>query len=351
MSRRLQDQARVRKILVRSANWVGDAVMSLPAVSALRRNFPQAEIYLLAKPWVADVFSACPDIDGVLIYESPGIHGGLAGKWRLARELKGRGFDLAFLIQNAFEAALISYLARIPRRIGYGTDGRSFLLTHPVKVDGRVKAGHQVDYYLGLLRGIGLGADSREPSLFLSPEKKEEAGRFLKSLGMEEELLIGLAPGATYGPAKQWPAERFAEVADRLAEAMKARILIFGSKGDGNVAGQVLRKARRPLADLTGRTTLAQAMALIGRCRLLVTNDSGLMHVAAALRVPVVAIFGSTDPRRTGPRGPAGKVIFKSVPCAPCFRTACPENLACLHLISVEEVFREAVDMLAGRVS
>ncbi len=332
----------IRKILIRSANWVGDAVMSLPAIASVRLTFPQAKIFILAKPWVAEIFHQNPVVDQVFLYESRGIHQGLRGKWHLARQLKKESFELALLLQNAFEAALISFLAGIPRRAGYDRDGRGLLLSHPVPVDRKIKKIHQVDYYLRLVESLGFQGAERIPSLKVSEEGQEEAKRRLQSLGLKESQgLVGISPGATYGSAKQWFPERYGALADRIARNLRVPILIFGSEGDKEVASQVCQNARVSLIDLTGRTTLGQAMALISRCRLFVTNDSGLMHVAAALGIPVIAIFGSTDPERTGPLGEVCRVVRKSVPCAPCLKTECPEDRRCMRLISVDEVYEE----------
>ena len=332
----------IKKVLIRSANWVGDAVMSLPAIHALRLNLPEAEISILAKPWVSEIFQGNPVADRVILYQSPGVHEGLSGKWRLARELKKEHFDLVVLIQNAFEAALISFMAGVPRRAGYNTDGRSILLTHPVTVNRRVKSGHQVDYYLELFRALGFQTMDRIPSLMVAEDRQEEAEQKLKSLGVgDSEKIVGISPGATYGSAKEWFPERYGELAKRISQNLNKRILIFGNRSDQRVAAQVREKARLPLIDLTGATTLAQAVALIARCHLFITNDSGLMHVAAALRVPLIAIFGSTDPEKTGPLGETSRVLRKPVPCAPCLKTECPEDRKCMGLLSVEEVFEE----------
>ena len=332
----------IRKVLIRSANWVGDAVMSLPAIASVRRTLPRAEISILAKPWVAEIFEKNPVVDRVVIYQSPGIHQGLRGKWRLARQLRKEGFELAILMQNAFEAALISFLAGIPRRAGYNTDARGCLLTHAVAMNGRIKRGHQIDYYLEMVGSLGFQRAHAVPSLQVSAVREEEARARLESLGFgESQGLVGISPGATYGSAKQWLPERYAELADRITRDSGDRILIFGSGGDKEIAALVRQNARVPLVDLTGMTTLAQAMALIARCRLFITNDSGLMHVAAALGVSVIAIFGSTDPVRTGPRGEVCRVVRRPVACAPCLKTECPEDRRCMGLISVDEVYEE----------
>jgi len=332
----------VRKILIRSANWVGDAVMSLPAMASVRQGFPGVEISLLAKPRVAEIYRENPLVDRVILYRDPGIHHGWGGIWQLARQIREEKFDLAILLQNAFEAALISFLARIPQRAGYRTDGRGILLTHAVAVNGEVKKGHQVDYYLELMRRLGLQPTQRVPILEVAEGWKKESERILKKMGWEgSDRLVGISPGATYGSAKEWFPERYGELSERMVKDFGAHIFIFGSEEDEKVAAKMKEAARVPLMDLTGKTTLGQAIALISKCRLFITNDSGLMHVAAALGVPLVAIFGSTDPRRTGPLGTVSRVIHKAIPCAPCFQKRCPEDRKCMDLISVEEVYEE----------
>ena len=332
----------VRKILIRSANWVGDAVMSLPALGSVRQSYPRAGIFILAKPWVADLFKGRPDIDRVVLYQSPGIHEGFRGKWRLARELRLDKFDLAVHLPNSFESALLSFLAGIPRRAGYNTDGRGVLLTHRVPLNGEVKRRHQVEYYLYLLRSLGFQTTGGIPALDVSPRLLEEAEQILESLGVgKNDPLIGLSPGTKYGSAKEWFPERYGELVDRISREMRARILILGSPGDRLVALQISQKAGPAAIDLTGKTTLAQAIGLISRCRLFITNDSGLMHVASALGIPLVAIFGSTDPLRTGPLSKNSRVLYKSIPCAPCLKTECREDRKCMGLITVDEVYEE----------
>ncbi len=316
--------------------------MSLPALTSVRRTYPRAEIFILAKPWVADLFKSHPDVDRVVLYQSPGIHEGFRGKWRLARELRLEKFDLALHLPNSFESALISFLAGIPQRAGYNTDGRGVLLTHRVPVNGKIKRGHQVEYYLYLLRSLGFQICGGIPALETSPKLLEEAERILEALGVKKsDPLVGLSPGTKYGSAKEWFPERFGELMGRICREMRARTLILGSPGDRLVASQISQKTGPAAIDLTGKTTLSQAIGLIARCRLFITNDSGLMHVASALGIPLVAIFGSTDPLRTGPLSKNGRVLYKSIPCAPCLKTECPVDRRCMELITVSEVYEE----------
>jgi len=201
----------IKKVLIRSANWVGDTIMSLPAIASIRLSFPQAEISILAKPWVAGLFRDSADIQKVILYQSPGIHGGIKGKWKLARELMKEQFDLALHLPNSFESALLSFLAGIRLRAGYNTDGRGVLLTHRVPVKGKIKKVHQVDYYLHLVRSLGLQAVEGYPSLRASEERIVEAEGTLISLGLGKQPIVGLSPGAKYGSAKEWFPERFGE--------------------------------------------------------------------------------------------------------------------------------------------
>ncbi len=332
----------LRKILVRSPNWIGDAVMSLPALLSIKSAFPTAEVSVLAKPWVADIFQGVSPLQKIIFYESPGKHQGLTGRLRLAQKLKEEKFDLTILFPNSFESALIAYLARIPNRAGYKTDGRGLLLTHAVPAPEK-KKGHQVDYYLNLVSYLGFPILTRLPFLKIKPEQAARARAQLESLGIKNmDSLVGLTPGASYGPAKQWPPEKFAELAYSINKRLRAQVIIFGAQNDQQVAQKILSAGPNLGYDLTGQTNLAEAMALIACCRLMVTNDSGLMHVAAALKVPVVAIFGSTDPNHTGPIGEHCRVIKKNLSCSPCFKPRCPNrNEQCLEGISVEEVYGE----------
>ena len=326
------------KILIRSTNWIGDAIMTTPAVRTIRENFPGAEITILAYPWVADIFRASPHVDRVMLYDRRGRHQGLAGLWRLGRELAGERFDLAILLQNAFEAALLSVLAGIPVRAGFRRDGRGMLLTHGVRIRPELRTIHQVHYYQGLLTDLGLQSGSDQLFLALSDTDNGWAEDFCAR--NTRRPVVGLNPGAAYGPAKRWPAERYAGLAARLAVELDASLLVFGTEADREAAAMIQAASPGRVTDLTGRTTLAQAMALIGQCDVFVTNDSGLMHVAAAQQTPLVAIFGSTDTVATGPFSPQATVVSKGLPCSPCLKTHCAKNdFACMLAIGVDEVF------------
>ena len=341
------------KILIRSTNWIGDAVMTTPAVRTIRENFPESEITILVHPWVSDVFRYSPRIDRLFLYEKKGRHQGLQGMWRLATELRQEQFDCAILLQNAFEAALITKMAGIPVRGGYTTDARGLLLTHGLEKEPELISKHQVYYYQRMVRGLGLKTGANELELFIPGDQIDSAKQRIAELTGEpagSTPLIGLNPGAAFGPAKRWPAEKYAELADKICRKTGARILLFGSAADRETAAAIIRHAGHAatrMIDLTGATSLIEAMALIGECEVFVTNDSGLMHVAAALHTPMVAIFGSTDHIATGPFSSNATVIRKPLPCSPCKKTHCPEkHFQCMKLITSTEVYAAVTQAL-----
>jgi heptosyltransferase-2 len=340
--------ARIQRLLVRATNWIGDAVMTTPAIRSIRRAFPGARITLLAKPWVVPIFAHSPHLDRCLVYDVQGRHRGIAGRWRLVRDLRAGRFQAAILLQNAFEAALITAAAGIPVRIGFDTDGRRLLLTHPLRRPPGIRKRHQTEYYLAILAGIGLPAGDARLEIPLAEADRRRAVHRLTAAGIAPGApLVGLNPSATFGPAKQWPEERYAALGDWIAEQYGARVLVFGGPGDQALGQRIAGAMRRPAVSLAGRTDLAEAMALIGMLDLFVTNDSGLMHVAAALDVPQIAVFGSTNPVTTGPLAPRSRVVRTDVACSPCLKPHCRYgHLDCMQRIGVERLQREVAAIL-----
>jgi heptosyltransferase-2 len=337
-----------KNILIRSTNWIGDAIMTLPAVQAVKSTFPRARMTVLAKPWVAEIFRLCRDIDEVILFQSPGIHSGAAGKLRLARELKSHNFDAAILLQNAIEAAIITWLAGIPGRGGYNSDARGFLLTHSVKRTQAIRKVHQIHYYLEMVKALGCRPGEAVVRLHPGDEYRALAEKMFARQGIRSEgFIVGLAPGATYGPAKRWLPERFAAVSDRLIEDASAQVILFGSREDRKVADLVAQHTRHRLFNIAGITNLTEAIAVIAGCGLFISNDSGLMHIAGALNVPTVAVFGSTNPVTTSPIGDRSIVIYKAASCSPCLKETCPTDFRCMEMISVEEVYETARGLLA----
>jgi heptosyltransferase-2 len=341
-----------RKILVRATNWIGDGVMSLPALAALRARFPSAEIVLVSKPWVSELYHHLPAVSRQIIYDPEKVHRGPGGFWRLVQKLRAEGFDAAILLQNAFQAAAMAWGARVPVRIGYARDGRSRLLTDAVVPPPPAIYGHQRNYYLELLFRAGLiaGYDrAANPHLEVEEAEKEWARRHLARNGLGgPRVLVGLNPGAFFGPAKRWLASRYAQVADRLIGALHADVLIFGSSAERPLAEEIARGMKHTPLILAGDTSLRQLMALLAQCRVVVTNDSGPMHLAAALGLPVVAIFGSTDDRATGPLGSQVRVVKRPTECAPCGLRECPIDFRCMTGVTVDDVYVAALSVVKG---
>jgi heptosyltransferase-2 len=339
-----------RNILVRAPNWIGDAVMCEPAVRGLRSLFPEAELTMLAKPAIAELFVAHPGLTRVLVYDDKGAHAGISGKWSLAGTLRRHRFDMAVLFQNAFEAAFLAWLAGIPRRYGYATDGRVLFLTEPVAVpNGRVPL-HQVEYYWNLLRPLGMAGGATLPRLLVSAEEDRMVDVRLASAGIDSsDLIIGINPGSTYGGAKRWLPDRFAEVAKQLVQRLKqtegvhVAVVILGAKGEELLGKDIAAQFGGRSVVLSGATTIRELMAVAKRCRLLITNDTGPMHIAAAFGVPVVAVFGPTDWRTTAPYGQAQSIVREAVDCAPCLLRECPIDHRCMTRIPVDRVYEVAV--------
>ena len=341
------------KILIRSTNWLGDALLTTPAIHRLKTHFPEAELTVLARPGVAQVFEANPDVRQVIPYENRGRHRGIRGKWLLAKALKQEHFEIVVHFPHSFESAWISFLSGIPVRVGYATEGRGRLLTQAKPLPPGFNEQHQVLSFMQLLEGLGIREipdPGRHPlRLRVAEDWKDQAGRRLGSYGVTaDDPVIGLAPGAQYGPAKCWPLSAYERLAERIQNQRGARVILLGAARDalGVVRGGGILQG--PFINLLGQTALGEALALVERCQAVVSNDSGLMHVAAALNRPLVALFGSTSPERTGPWGGTSRVIRKPFPCSPCFRKECREDRFCMEAIAVDEVWEALQDLTQG---
>jgi len=344
--------ASISKAMVRATNWLGDAVMGLPALRALRAALPLAEIVLVARPSVADVYARESSIDRVILYPKPK---GLRERRAFAARLKEERFDAAVLLQNAFDAALLAWLAGIPVRIGYRRDARGPLLTHavPVPRPGEIPR-HQRFYYLELLRRAGLmerypKCDAIE--LGGVDAARQAGAQMLAALGISGPV-IGISPGAAYGDAKRWLPERFAESGGQVAGALAAGVLLFGSAGERALCETVaesLRRAGVAARNLAGETTLREFIDLAAVCRAFLTNDSGAMHVASALEIPTIAVFGATDDSATGPTGPLARVVREHAECSPCLLRECPIDHRCMTRVSAARVTAEALTPLESQ--
>jgi len=327
------------KILIRATNWVGDAIMALPALRAVRKRFPEAEIAIVGRPYVADIYRDQEICNQLIPYDPKGLHAGFSGRERLAAELRAQKFDVALLLQNAFDAAWLAWRANIPERIGYARDVRSFLLTKavPLPRHGETPA-HEKFYYLELLRRAGW-LDSVQDETFIGlsvpEEKRRSADELLCKFGVRQGALrIAIGAGASYGSAKCWPPPRFAEVANRLQSEADADVILFGIAAEANVSTAISGELRRPPINLTGKTAIADLPALLSQCHLFIGNDSGAMHVAAAVGLPIVAVFGPTDPNGTAPVTTRCSIVQQRPYCSPCFLRCCPTDHRCMTAIT-----------------
>ncbi len=340
------------RILIRATNWVGDAVMSLPAIRAVRVRFPDAQITVLARPWVADLYARETTINRVIPYSAASGFRHLSAKLRAARVLRAERYDCAILLQNAFEAAAIAWLAGVPRRIGYARDGRSALLTDPIPVP---KPGdialHQRYYYLELLRRAHLIDELPDVEAIRLEGREAAADEGRRRFGERGLALpvIGVSPGAAYGNAKRWLPERFAQAALEVAGSCGASVAVFGSTGERKlcqlVADMIERGGVR-VSNLAGETSLLEFIEMAAACRVFLTNDSGAMHIASAAGVPTVAVFGATDDSATGPTGPLARVVREAVECSPCLLRECPIDHRCMTRVTAQQVSGAALELL-----
>jgi heptosyltransferase-2 len=356
------------KILVRGTNWLGDAVMTTPALLRLREKFPGAHIALLTPEKLRDLWSNHPAVDEIISF-APG-----EGVFAIGKKLRAGKFDLALVLPNSPRSALEVFLAGIPQRIGCARPWRSFFLTQAVapradaakmrkrsvaKIRELVAAdvnrrtdraltsaatgAHQIHEYLNLIAALGANPEPLPPQLFVAPEEIEAAK---KKFGLEKiiGLVFGLNPGAEYGPAKRWPVEKFIAAAKEIQERTNCTWILFGGKNDAPLAARIeaaTKNSKLKIQNLAGQTSLRELMALLKLCRVLLTNDTGPMHAAAALGTPVVVPFGSTSPELTGPGlpgDPRHRLLKSDAPCSPCFLRECPIDFRCMNGISVKRV-------------
>lgn len=343
------------RILIRATNWVGDAIMALPALRAVRAKFADAHIAIVARPYVGDIYREQNICDQLVSYDPKGEHRGWRGRERLAKELRAGKFDVALLLQNAFDAAWLAWRAGVPQRIGYRRDGRSFLLTKAVPVP---KPGdtppHEKFYYLELLRRAGWIDGLRDDAhirLQVPEPARRRADETLAEAGARPGVLrIALGAGASYGSAKCWPPERFAKTLNEVSQERDADVILFGTVNEQAVSAAIAGDLRRAPIDLTGKTPIAELPALLSQCHLFLGNDSGAMHVAAAVGLPVVAVFGSTDPDGTAPVTARATIVQQRPYCSPCFLRCCPTDHRCMTAVTTEMV-RTAVRLRLAEVT
>ncbi len=323
----------VKKILVRVTNWIGDAVMNTPALGDIRHTYPDAEITVVANPVVANLYSHHPYCDRVIVFDKKGKDRGISGWLSFIKKLRHEDFDLAILLQKAFEAAFMAFCARVPVRIGYRTDTRRFLLTHSLKFTDEIRHLHHVQHYRTLVNHFHIVGGKPTQCLSSTPE---EVAWAQKTLIGDNWVVIN--PGAAYGSAKRWIPESFAQVADRISVKYGANILLVGGGDETEIGQDIEQEMKIKPLNLIGKTSVRELMALISCCRLMVSNDSGPMHVAAAFAVPIVAIFGSTDHTVTYPADTEHRIVRKDIDCAPCLLRQCPLEHQCMTFVTADDV-------------
>jgi heptosyltransferase-2 len=347
----------IEKILVRGTNWLGDAVMTIPALQRLRASFPHAHITLLAPPRAAEVLRGVTALDEIMLYlrKEEGVKAFRATVQQLRRER----FDLALLFQNAFEAALLVWLGGVPLRIGYATQGRGVLLTHKLTRGKEHRNRHQTHDYLDLVaeaERVCLGQETTAarnniPSLQVSDAQTKAAANFARrwDLDPSTQTLIALNVGATNSRAKCWLEDRFAALADRLATRPNAHILLIGAASENEHAARVQAQMQQPrqAKNLAGETTMAELIGVLAHCSLLVTNDTGPAHIAAALGVPTLTLFGPTNEFETAPLGSRSELLrADGIECARCMHRECPIDHRCMTRLTVDTVAAKAVSLL-----
>jgi heptosyltransferase-2 len=339
----------MKRLVILAPNWLGDAVMALPAIADVRRAAPEVSLTIAARSAIAPLFSLVPEVDGTIVLPKPAAIGRVLAWGSIGRELAGGQFDTALLLPNSMHAALLVSRAGIPERWGYRTGLRGRLLTRAIP---RRPAPHQVAFYQQLVGGLGFSNGPSEPAVRVPQEARDAATRLLIEDGWDGRTpLVAIAPGAAYGGAKRWPPEYFGELASTLAGDGVACAMI-GSAADAATAAEVTRafsdrvardgRVVARLHNLVGRTDLSTLAGVMTLCRTLVTNDSGAMHLAAAVGLGVTALFGPTDDRATRPVGDAHAVLTHPVWCRPCMLRECPLDHRCMRGIAVAAVLDSA---------
>ena len=348
------DQRPIDRIVVRGTNWVGDAVMTVPALRQLRRLFPDAHITLATRAWAEGLFADSDFLDDVQVHEGSGLRSVV----QQVRQWRKRNFDLAVLLPNSLETALVASLARVPLRIGYATDGRQALLSHPLALPEWRETKHEVFYYLKIVAELEWLIKHEQTfletqpdgSLEVSDARKSRARDSLCARGVvEDRPLVALCPGSINSRAKRWPTERYAALADRLIDELGAQVLLVGSNAEAEVSLEVSNQMRNQALTLTGQTDLAELVATLSLVDLLVTNDTGPAHIASALGRPTLVIFGPTNPLTTRPLSQFGEIVREPPYCAPCMLRDCPIDHRCMTAITPDDVFERASALLADK--
>lgn len=338
-----------KNIIVKMPNWLGDLVMATPVLADLRKRWPNARITAMCQTNVAALLQHDPNIDEVFSYKKPNGWIPHRPHWLIIDALRKGQYDMGILLTNSFSSAWWFLLGGVKNRIGYATNGRSLLLSKAVPLPKEIKKQHLVKTYKMLLNPLDIPLSNSDPKLYVTPEEQEAAENLLCGFGVVKgkNVLIGVNPGAAYGSAKCWPPERFRQLTEKLIKDPNAYVIYFGDPTGTPVVNEICKDFPSQVINMAGKTTLRELLALINGCTVFLTNDSGPMHIAAALKVPLVAIFGSTSEIKTGPYG-SGLVIHKHVECSPCYKRVCPIDFRCMKRIESDEVYDALMKQLSS---
>ena len=336
----------MQSILIIAPNWIGDAVSTQPLLANLKLLYPDSKIDILASNWVAPVYRACSEVHEVI--EAKFEHKKLQWNLRkeIAKEIEAKNYQACFVLPNSFKSALIPWLANIPFRIGYRGELRFGLINLALDNPSKVNRPPMVEHYLVLSQLLkddeSIPLDKFAPKLNVSGAAKQQVGQKLQDANINRDSIYAICPGAEYGPSKRWPTEHFAVLAQQLIKQnSNNQIVLLGSKSDYSLSQEITSQSKlvSNIHNWCGNTSLDEAIALIGMSKAVVSNDSGLMHIAAALQIPQVAIFGSSDPAHTPPLSDRAKIMWLNMSCSPCHKRVCPlGHLRCLKDILPEQV-------------
>ncbi|MEN9343727.1 MAG: putative lipopolysaccharide heptosyltransferase [Chlamydiota bacterium] len=336
----------MKRIIVRMPNWIGDLVMATPILADLRRAYPQAEITAMCRAPMCELLQEDPHIDELFCFSRSSPFSRRKERRNVIKKLKNGKYDVGILLTHSFSSAWWFWVGGVKRRIGYRSNMRSWLLTDPLSFPENLNRQHLVATYKQLLQPLDIALSSTPPCLYLKESEKEEARELLAEFKIPKgSTIVGINPGATYGSAKCWLKERFQEVAEKLLKDPTIHVVFFGDTSTAPLVREICSHLPSRTVNLAGKTSLRELTALISLCTLLLTNDSGPMHIADAVETPLIALFGSTSDTVTGPYR-KGTVIHKHVSCSPCYERVCPIDFRCMREISASEVYDAIMNQL-----
>ncbi|MFH1791406.1 MAG: lipopolysaccharide heptosyltransferase II [Candidatus Omnitrophota bacterium] len=336
---------RYKKILIWEVNWIGDVLFTTPFIKAVRDRYPDARIVCIVAPRAKELLETNPHINEIIEYDEKTVHKGLVRKLALVGRLRREKFDIVFLLHRSMTRALICLLGGVKRRVGYSYKKRNFLLTHRVRE--AVASQHRIEYFLGMARKAGADEPYSRLELYLTPEDVKYADGFFKKNKLTGgDTVIAVNPGGNWDP-KRWPPEKYAELCDLLIQRLKARVVVTGAEKDIDLYLKIQELMKEKMISLCGSTTLRQMAAVFKKCSVVLSGDSGPLHIALAMRSKAVALFGPTSPSITGPYGDGDYVVLQhDIGCkVPCYNSRCRRN-NCMRAINSDEVFSQVRRML-----